>query len=187
MTPHTKPIKKEKEKMSAREFREKYGSKAISKPKSKGQKFKQKLSPQKRFYSSTAWIWFSRYIKIRESDSNGVVRCATSGKMMLLGDKNLHAGHCVKVFDGNNTNMNVAFDERNVLPQSSVENRYFSGRSEVMRDRIDQKFGNGTYEDLLIKSKQFKKYTDSELKDIADKYRLKVYELLEVKGLKKWW
>jgi hypothetical protein len=186
--PQPKPKKKETQKMSVREFREKYSGKSITtKGKTSGEKLKKRHSPQVRFYKSTAWIWFARYIKLTRSDNQGVVICATSKRNFLISDRNLHAGHCIKVFESNSTHMNTAFDERNVLPQSSQDNRFYGGRPEIMRDAIDKIHGEGTFAELTILSKHFKKYTDADLKELGAKYRKKTRDLLEEKGLKAWW
>lgn len=180
--PTPKPEKREKNKMTAYEFRKKYGNKKIVAVNNKP-----KPPYKKKIYNTTAWKWFSRYIKLLYSDKQGMVRCQTSGRLMSVSSRNLHCGHCIKVYDGNSTNMNVALDERNCMPQSYQDNRYFGGRPEVMVRLIDQKHGKGTYEELLNLSKTPKFYTNSELKEIAYKYRIKTYELLNEKGIEKWW
>lgn len=187
MNPVPKPEKKEKTKpMSVYEFRKKYGSKSIKERKGKFKK--PKNSHVSRFYASRAWIWFSRYIQLKYSDERGMVNCATSGKLMSITDRNCVTGHCIRVFESNNTHMNTAFDERNVLPQSFQENRFYGGRPEVMRDKIDKIHGPGTFEELTRKAKTFKKYTDFEMRGLANKYRLLTYELLsKKKGLSRWW
>lgn len=177
-----KPQKKDKKKMTAYEFRKKYAGKKI------GAAGKSHKPPRKKkIYDTTAWIWFSRYIKLLYSDKQGMVKCQTSGHPMSISSRNLHCGHCIKVYDGNSTNMNVALDERNCMPQSYQENHYFGGRPEIMARLIDQTHGEGTYDELLRLSKIPKFYTDNELKDIAYKYKMKTYELLKEKNIKKWW
>ena len=186
--PQPKPEKREsKAKMSLSEFRKKHQGKKNWTAKTSKSTAKKFPSAHDRFYKSPAWLWFARAMKLKYSDNQGMARCATSNVPMSISDKNCHLGHCIRVFEGNNTQMNVAFDERNVMPQTMRENRYFGGRPEVFRDKIDQLHGKGTYNELVRLSKQWRKYTDSELKDLAEKYRLMTYDLLEEKGLKKWW
>lgn len=191
MKPYPKPTPKEKSKpLSVAEFRRLYGKSEIKPKTSKSSDLKKKksLSAHQRFYQSTAWKWFSRYIKLKHSDHYGACQCATCSKIISITDGNTAAGHCIRVFEGNNTYMATALDERNVQPQCYQCNRYYGGRPEIMRNKIDSIHGPGTYTELLAKSKQFKKYTDTELKEIATKYRKLVYELLEQKRhLSKWW
>lgn len=187
--PMPKPVKKEKERMTSYEFRKKYGSKLVTVT-NKIVTFKSKKPPKKRkktFYNNPAWIWFARYMKIKLCNSQGLVQCATSGQLMRIGTKGCHLGHCIKVRDGNSTNYNVAFDERNVMPQTHKENTHHSGRPEVMRDKIDQKHGEGTYYELVRLSKIPKFLRESELKSISEEYKLKTYAIMKEKGLKKWW
>lgn len=136
------------------------------------------------FYKSKAWRFFSKYIKLSYADKFGVVRCATSGVYMSWDDKNCHAGHYVKVYDGNRTNFSTAFDERNVMPQSYQENRYNGGNQEEMAKAIDRKFGKGTAEGLRIKSKFPFKLDKFTLDLIAKKYKQKLNDLANKKGVK---
>lgn len=183
--PDPKPVKQEKTKMTSYEFRKYGGAKSLRKYGS--QRKVKKVPPKHSFYKSTAWKWFARYIKLLYANMDGYVRCQTSGQYFKLGDKNLHAGHCIRVFDANSTNYATAFDERNVMPQSYSENKFYGGRPEVMRDKIDKKFGAGTYEELKVKSKNPVFFIKSDYKEIADKYRVKTNELLKEKRLIKWW
>lgn len=185
--PDPKPVKKEKEVMTSVEFRKKYGSKSSLYGKGTKSASNPKKRKKKTIYDTTAWIWCARYIKILHANYNGYVTCKTSGVEFKLGDKRLHAGHCIKVYDTNSTNYATAFDVRNIMPQSSQENRFYGGRAEVMRDKIDEYWGEGTYNELKIKSKQAAFYTKSDLNNLATKFRKMTYDLLEEKGLKKWW
>lgn len=185
--PQPKPVKKEKETLTSFEFRKKYGSKSISTEKCKGLRMNP-FPKKKRFYDYPAWTWFSRYIKLLHCEAvTGIVKCATSGALFHVSSPSLHAGHCIKVYDSNSTNFSVAFDHRNVLPQSGKDNVYSGGKPEVMRDKIDLLYGEGTYQDLLNQSKQVKFYSEGDLKAKAILYRNLCYELLAEKNIKKWW
>lgn len=135
----------------------------------------------KDFYKTTAWKWFSKYILLSYSN-NGAVQCVTSGKWYQCNDKRICAGHLVKVFNGNHTNFNTAFDFRNVMPQSDMENRYKGGNELVMMQVVDRVHGEGTTQDLISKSKHPFKLDKYTLDEIAKEYRLKFNELTKIKG-----
>lgn len=158
----------------------------LEKQKAKSKRTRSKRK-KKKIYDTTAWTWCARYIKILHANNDGYITCKTSGIEMKLGDKRMHAGHCIKVYDANSTNYSVAFDVRNIMPQTSQENVYYGGRSEIMRDKIDEYWGEGTYESLKIKAKKAVFYTKSDLKEFSDKFRKMAYSLLEERGFKKWW
>lgn len=186
MKPHPKPEKKEKEKISAWEFRQKYGTKKIKNRSNKPvKKFK---SASERFYKSNAWIWFRRYILTKYCDPKTMtVPNYTGTEFLPIKGKNTHVGHYVKVFEGNNSQMSTAFDERNCLPQSHRDNRYYGGKPDLMAVQIDLIHGSGTSEGLRISSKRWVKHTDSDYKEIAEQYKQKTYELIKDKGMGKWW
>lgn len=139
----------------------------------------------KQFYATTAWRWFSRYVMlIHAKESNGVyhLKCATSGRILQIPSRKAHAGHYIKVFNGNSTNFATAFDKRNVMPQSAQHNVYQSGNEIEMGRSIDRCWGPGTTEKLYIKSKKFCKLDPVTMKEISDKYRDLFKELAKVKG-----
>ena len=179
--PDPKPVKREKVIITSSEFRKKYGQSVI-----KSNKPAKKLM-KKRLYNYPVWTWFSRFIKVLHANNEGLVKCATSGALFHVSSPNLHAGHCIKVYDGNNTNLSVALDYRNVLPQSSKDNVYSGGKPEIMRDKINQIFGEGTYSELVRLSKQPKYYSEGDYKAKAVLFRERTYKLLQDKGIRKWW
>ena len=136
------------------------------------------------FYRSKAWRFFSKYIKLSYADKFGMVRCATSGVYMRWDDKNCHAGHYVKAYNGNSTNFNTAFDERNVMPQSYQENRYNGGNQEQMAKAIDRKFGLGTSARLRVQALKTCKLDKFTLDVIGDHYKQKLNDLADKKGIK---
>lgn len=170
--------------MKASVFREKYLKSLSSSP---GRSSAPRIVKAKRLYHYPAWTWFARYIKILHCDKQGIVRCATSGRLYPVSSPKLHAGHCIRIYEGRQCRLNVAFDRRNVFPQAAADNRFVGGKPEVMRDRVDEHYGEGTYQALLKKSEVPKFYSDAELKALAIRHRKMTYELLEEKDLKKWW
>ena len=185
--PYPKPTKtKPKQKLKTWEFRNKYTHKQL-KGATRFPRLKTKKSNKSNFYSKPAWIWFSRYIKLKDCNKDYTVRCFTSNQLLDIRSKNCHAGHCFKVRDANTTNYSVAFNELNVKPQSHRENTYNGGSQDKFIEKLIEKYGFEAYEKLRIESKQVKFLRDSELKELAKEYRIKTYEILKEKSLKKWW
>ncbi len=136
----------------------------------------------KDFYKSTAWKWFSKYMKLKLADNNHVVKCYTSGKFYQLPDKRVHLGHYIKVFNTTSTHLATAFDERNVLTQSYQDNRYSSGKPDIMRKELIRIHGESNIENLEIKSKNFCKIDKFMLDLISMEYKQKFEELAKIKG-----
>lgn len=130
---------------------------------------------KKEFYTSAAWRNFSEYIRLKDS-VYGFVRCVTCGKVKMLG-REIHAGHFIKVFNGNSSNFSVAFDERNVYPQCVKCNRYLNGNELKMREHIIKTHGKDGLNDLILKSKFPVKLDKIVLKEISKMYLKIVKEL----------
>ena len=134
------------------------------------------------FYKSTAWKWFSRYVLLSNS-SEGIAKCATCNSRKEINDKKIHLGHLIKVFEsGANTNFSVAFNEKNVFPQCYQCNVKMGGNELRMLDAIEAKHGEGTYQELRMKSRFPFKLDKFTLDEIAKEYRLKFNELAKKKG-----
>ena len=132
-------------------------------------------------YATTAWKHFSRTILLRHCDKDGNVKCVTSVVEYKVNDKNICAGHFIKVKDANSSNYSVAFNEKNVYPQSVQENRYKGGNQETMKQHIINVHGIETLEELTRISKQplklDKNYLDEKRKEWKDKFDLEVKRL----------
>jgi hypothetical protein len=146
-------------------------------------------SPHKRFYSSPAWKWFSRYnLIINTIDTTGAtVQCCTCGKWMKVNSRECHLGHYIKVFDGNNTNYAIAFVEADTGPQCLKCNKYMGGRQDEMAQWIKKKYGIKTLQELWEIKKLPLKLDDVYLKEIADKYRGKYYNYLREYNIQDPW
>ena len=118
---------------------------------------------------------FSEYIRMRNADANGYVKCFTSGKIMHW--KESQAGHYMS-----RRHMATRWDEQNVQVQSSSDNMFNQGNAPMFAYALDQKYGKGTAEKLLIKSRNFWKPTCFELELLTKEYQKKIDELSKVHG-----
>ena len=126
---------------------------------------------------NTLWIWFSRYIRLRDSDSNGIATCFTCGKR-LKWDDGMQAGHFI-----GRREQSVKFDEKNVHAQCIECNHFNAGKQFEYGLQLDRKYGDGTATKLLIQSKQLCKRGDFEIKELTKHYRKEVERLKKEKNL----
>lgn len=96
----------------------------------------------------------SAYVRKRDSE------CITCGSI-----HGLQCGH----FMGRNA-MSTRFDERNCNAQCVVCNSNEHGDIDAYKYRIDEKWGEGTADELVILSKQIKKWDAHELRELIKKY-----------------
>lgn len=127
-------------------------------------------SKTKKAAEKKAWKNFSEYIRRRDSYDNGLGRCITCRKTVEW--KYADAGHFIS-----REKESTLFDERNVNLQCKQCNGPKKGRQYEHGLAIDEKYGSGTSEELLQKSKMrcFRKKWHYEL--IAAEYREKIKEL----------
>lgn len=85
--------------------------------------------------------WFSRFIRLRDSDEYGYIKCCTCGKRLFW--KNADNGHYVK-----RGRKATRFDEKNCSSQCKHCNQQRHGEEQAHRIYIDNKYGEGT-SDLL--------------------------------------
>ena len=85
----------------------------------------------------TLWRWFSKLIRLRDTDHLGFGKCCTCGKVVKWNDAD--AGHFVS-----RRHKATKFDERNVNIQCKHCNRFSSGEQHAHGQYIDKKHGYGT-------------------------------------------
>lgn len=114
--------------------------------------------------------YFSLFIRHRDTQPNGIGKCITCGKFCSF--KGLDCGHFLT-----RDNETVRYDEKNCNGQCHHCNRFKSGKQFEHGQAINEKWGEGTADALLIKSKMnaFRKKHDYEY--IAEEYRLKIKQL----------
>lgn len=141
-------------------------------------------TPVERFYSSSAWRNCSRYILLHYSDEDLMVRCSTSPHLIYhVTDKAIHCGHFHKA----DSHKSVAFEFKNLAPQSYSDNIHFSGKPEIMAKWIETTHGEGTIEWLDAEKNKTCKLDKYEMDKIS-KYYLKLFkDELKKRGIKNPW
>jgi hypothetical protein len=122
--------------------------------------------------------WFSLYIRLREATNEGLVQCFTCGNVnnYKVGMQN---GHFMS-----RQFMATRYDEQNCQVQCVGCNMFKFGEQFKFSLALDYKYGKGTAEDLLHKSRQINKMSSKDFEEKISYYKLIVEKLLKDKGLK---
>jgi hypothetical protein len=107
---------------------------------------------------------FSFYIRTRDTDQRGYGHCITCDKTVHLSEAD--CGHFIS-----RGNQSVRYDERNSNLQCRKCNRFESGRQYEHGKAIDLKWGKGTADELLRKSRELCKRTQADFEEIAQHYK----------------
>jgi 5-methylcytosine-specific restriction endonuclease McrA len=120
---------------------------------------------------------FSLFIRLRDSDHQGVCKCITCGNYDHY--TKVDAGHFVT-----RDNMATRWEEENVNAQCQHCNRFKSGKQFEHGIAIDRKHKQpGLAAKLVVKSKFLCNWTDSELETMHKYYKAEIKILKEAKGM----
>ena len=126
-------------------------------------------SKTKSLAKSKADKYFSQYIRERDSN-NGIAQCITCGK--YSSGQAMDCGHFIsRRFQA------TRYDEKNAHAQCKKCNRFQNGNQFEHGKKIDEKYGKGTADSILQKSKMMCKRTKSDFEWIAKQYKDKVKDL----------
>ena len=122
---------------------------------------------------------FSYFIRLRDSDENGYVKCCTCNNYELW--KYVDCGHYVK-----RDMKSTRYDEKNCAGQCKYCNGKSGGKGEKVKHKeyIDKTYGEGTSKILTEKGQEICIRKKIDYIAIILHYRLKVKELKEQKGIK---
>jgi hypothetical protein len=122
--------------------------------------------------------WFSLYIRLREATDEGLVQCFTCGNVnsYKVGMQN---GHFMS-----RQFMSTRYDEQNCQVQCVGCNMFKFGEQFKFSLALDYKYGKGTAEELLHKSRQINKMNSKDFEEKISYYKSFVEKLLKDKGLK---
>lgn len=113
---------------------------------------------------------FSRYIRLRAADRNGLVYCVTCGRTMHW--KSAQAGHFVR-----RGRVSVAYDPRNAHVQCHDCNCVRDGMEVRHAQYISRLYGPEVVEELRVLGKRVRRYTCAELEALAADYKSRADEL----------
>ena len=119
---------------------------------------------------------FSKFIRLRDSDENGLCRCISCGKIHAWDD--IDCGHFV-----NRRHMGTRFDEKNCNAQCRSCNSFDEGNPAGYAKGLIEKYGAGVIDELLLKKALGRKWSQFEIDELAKYYREKCKELLKSKTI----
>lgn len=117
---------------------------------------------------------FSDYIRLRDADSSGYVRCISCGKIIHW--KESDCGHYV-----NRKHLSTRWNERNCNGQCRSCNRFDEGNMLGYTRGLIKKYGEGVLNELDMLKHQVSKMTEFEGRLLIKHYKKKVKELKIVK------
>lgn len=113
---------------------------------------------------------FSEYIRRRDADEGGTVRCVTCPRLLFWRDA--HAGHFIK-----RQHRSVRWDERNVASQCPSDNVFKGGCQDEFAAHIIKKYGHEVFDELMSKKHEVCKYTRDDLERLIADYKAKLLSL----------
>ena len=124
----------------------------------------------------TADKWFSKFIRARDADENGIIRCISCGQPVHW--TKADAGHFIK-----RQHKSLRFDEKNVNSQCKKCNWLLQGNDINYAIGLEKKYGPGIIEELELAKRNTLHLGQFELNLIAEHYKQKFNELKKEKGL----
>lgn len=123
---------------------------------------------------SKLWAVFSEFIRLRDMDEEGFIVCCTCpNKIKAFGTNKVNAGHFIS-----RKHNSTKYDEKNVHAQCVSCNKYGYGKQFEYSKFLDKKYGAGTSDELLLKSKMFSRALNRyEIEEKTKYYKQKVKEL----------
>lgn len=116
------------------------------------------------WWKKKVWIVFSKWLRQKYANSNGIVKCYTCDKSKHWTE--LQAGHAL----GGRKN-SILFCEKAVRPQCVACNIFLRGNYAEFHARLQRELGVGILEELIALDKTTKQFTVGELKILFDKYK----------------
>ena len=119
---------------------------------------------------------FSEFIRIRDSDANGVIRCISCGKIVTW--KESDCGHYI-----NRKHNSTRYDEKNCNAQCRSCNRFDEGNIQGYRKGLIVKYGEYAVNILEMKKYNTCKMGQMEINALGSEYKLKLKALKFQRGL----
>jgi len=120
--------------------------------------------------------WFSLFIRLRDADDLGFVKCFTSNRYYHY--KNIHAGHFMS-----RKHLSTRWCDTNVQPQSIGDNLFGQGEQYKFSIALDSKYGEGTSEELELLARTIMKVSRIDYEEKISYYKELVKKLKKDKGI----
>jgi len=99
-------------------------------------------------YKTRLWKLVSEYVRLKDADANGYVRCISCGKLKYW--KDIDAGHYIPKSRGNC----AYWEPKNINPQCTSCNRFMHGNLNSYALALIEKYGSDILKELEYKSRQ---------------------------------
>lgn len=119
---------------------------------------------------------FSLYIRYRDVEDNGYGNCCTCGKLTTV--KLGQCGHFIS-----RKHMATRFDEQNTALQCVSCNIFNHGKQLEFSKFIDKKYGAGTADRILARSRVTRKFDKFEIETLTKHYKAEALRLRKEKGI----
>lgn len=125
--------------------------------------------------------YFNLYIRLRDTDENGIGKCISSGRTIKIPSRNSHAGHYYSA----GSNPLLRFNEDNVHLQSLSDNYFKSGNQLEYRKNLIKKIGLDRVEKLecVAQIKKPFKWDRFVLIEIIETYKARSNQLKKSKNI----
>ena len=124
----------------------------------------------------TADKWFSLYIRLRDADENGMVKCVTCGKTAHY--KEMDCGHFVT-----RNHKVTRYNEKNCNVQDTSCNQFKKGEQYLHGKYIDLIYGSGTAHYLMDISQKPYKRNRTDFEYLIQEYKQKAREQADKLGI----
>ena len=109
---------------------------------------------------------FSEYIRLRKANKRGIVSCYTCGKKAYWKGSGMQNGHFMS-----RKSYSTRWEELNCQTQCYSCNVMRYGEQYKYGLELQKEYGKDLPEQLLIQSKQIKKFSNIDLEDMINKYK----------------
>lgn len=114
---------------------------------------------------SNLWKIFSEYIRRRDADYEGMVKCISCPNVMHW--RELDAGH----YHAKTAGLSIYFEERNVHSQCTGCNRFRNGNLPAYAIALRKRYGENILEELDTLRHQTRKISAGEYEELIQKYK----------------
>lgn len=124
------------------------------------------------------WKVYSEFIRLRDSDENGYGKCFTCNRTIFYRDGD--CGHGI-----GRQHKATKYDERNNALQCKRCNGFEGGQQAIYKEEVEKRYGAGTWDKLVIKSRQICKRGKVEIDTMTEFYKNEVKKLRALKQITK--
>ena len=130
--------------------------------------------PTKKRAKTRAWDACSQWVRLKEADEDGYVKCYTCDTVKYWKGEGMQAGHVIQG-RGNS----ILFETDGIRPQCYGCNVRQRGRLDIMVPKIIDEIGRERYDELLsLKGKELKRSVSDYLA-LEIQYKAKINELTQ--------